>query len=306
MVLQRQFRSEFPIEVRFLKFDRKGGMRLNRHNYFEVLYLYSGEAVLEVFGRDLPMQRGDLFVMGAAQLHRVNSCGGAPVKAAILAFLPEIIRGTETGGDDIQYLAPFLAQDDSFPHVVQGDTGVPTQVFDLMMRISHELPATNRSGRLSVKTYLKMILVLLLNHYAAIRGSQDGYLRQQGDIERLAPLFDLIGRGYGEAIPVEEAALAVRMSKSHFMRFFRQVTGQPFVTYLNHFRIAKAEVLLTTTDKTIAEISQEVGFCDQSYFGLVFRGLRGVSPRDYKSRYEKPDMIRHTIAVGQEARRAIQ
>jgi AraC-like DNA-binding protein/mannose-6-phosphate isomerase-like protein (cupin superfamily) len=306
MVLQRQFRSEFPIEVRFLKFDHKSGMRLNRHNYFEVLYLYSGEAVLEVLGRDLPMKRGDLFVMGAAQLHRVNSYGSAPVKAAILAFLPEIIRGTETGGDDIQYLVPFLAQDDSFPHVIQGETGIPAQVFDLMLRISHELPATNRCGRLSVKTYLKMILVLLLNHYAAIRGSEDVYLRQQGDIERLAPLFDLICRCYGEAIPVEDAALAVRMSKSHFMRFFRHVTGQPFVAYLNHFRVAKAEVLLTTTDKTIAEISQEVGFCDQSYFGLVFRGLLGVSPRDYKSRCEKPDLIRHTIAIGQLARRAIQ
>jgi len=89
------------------------------------------------------------------------------------------------------------------------------------------------------------------------------------------------------------------MSKSNFMRFFRQVTGQPFEAYLNRYRIAKAEVLLTTTDKTIAEISHEVGFCGQSYFGLVFRGLRGVSPRDYKSRSEKPEALEPDIAMRQ-------
>ncbi|MGA2115624.1 MAG: hypothetical protein ABSH56_12845 [Bryobacteraceae bacterium] len=36
-----------------------------------------------------------------------------------------------------------------------------------------------------------------------------------------------------------------------------------------------------------AEVSQAVGFCDQSYFGLVFRSVIGVAPRDYKGRLEK-------------------
>jgi len=300
------FCAEFPIDVRFLKFDRKRGIRPNRHDYFEVLYLQSGEVVYEVQGRRLPMKRGDLFVMGSTQLHRSCSYGGGPVKAALLTFLPELIRGKEKTGDDIEYLMPFLVQGDDFPHVVPARTGVPAQVFDLMVRASAELPARNPRGRLSVKTYLKMILMLLVNHYAEFRGSEDIYVRKQGDLERLAPLFEFIDRSYSEAISVEQAALSVGMSKSSFMRFFKQTTGQPFVVYLNHFRIAKAEVLLTATAKSIAEISQEVGFCDQSYFGLVFRGAMGVSPRDYKSRSENGAVLGRTITGGQEAKRAIQ
>jgi YesN/AraC family two-component response regulator len=68
------------------------------------------------------------------------------------------------------------------------------------------------------------------------------------------------------------------------MRFFKQVTGQPFVSHLNQFRVAKAQRLLATTDRTIADIGQEVGFCNQSYFGLVFRGMTGLSPREYKAK----------------------
>lgn len=281
------FFTEFPIDVRFLKFGRKHDIRLNRHDYFEILYLHSGEVVYEVQGRRLPMKQGDLFVVGSTQLHRMSSFVRTPVKAAVLYFLPELIRGTEKTGDDIEYLMPFLVQDDGFPHVIPARTGIPAQAFDLMTRAAGELPTRSYRGRLSVKTYLKMILVLLVNHYSAFRGSEDIYIRKQRDFERLAPLFEFIDRNFGEPITVEQAAVVVRMSKSNFMRFFKQVTGQPFVAYLNHFRIAKAEVLLTNTDKSIAEVSQEVGFCDQSYFGLVFRSVIGVAPRDYKGRLEK-------------------
>jgi AraC-like DNA-binding protein/mannose-6-phosphate isomerase-like protein (cupin superfamily) len=287
MVHAWPFFTEFPIDVRFLKFGRKRDIRLNRHDYFEILYLQSGEVVYEVQGRRLPMKQGDLFVVGSTQLHRMSSFVRTPVKAAVLYFLPEFIRGTEKTGDDIEYLMPFLVQDDGFPHVIPAQTGIPAQAFDLMTRAAAELPTKSYRGRLSVKTYLKMILVLLVNHYSAFRGSEDIYIRKQRDFERLAPLFEFIDRSFGELITVEQAALVVRMSKSNFMRFFKQVTGQPFVAYLNHFRIAKAEVLLTTTDKSIAEVSQEVGFCDQSYFGLVFRSVMGVAPRDYKGKLEK-------------------
>jgi AraC-like DNA-binding protein/mannose-6-phosphate isomerase-like protein (cupin superfamily) len=280
------FFPEFPIDVRFLKFGRKRGIRSHRHDYFELLYLHSGELDYEVQDRRFPMKQGDLLVIGGAQFHRICSYGRTPVKAAVLAFLPEIIRGTERTRDDIEYLMPFLMKDDGRP-VIPGGTGIPSEVFDLMQRASAELPANSFRGRLSVKTYLKMILVLLLNHYTASGGCEDVCLRQQREFERLVPLFEFIDHNYSGAISVEQAAVVARMSKSAFMRLFKQVTGQPFVAYLNHFRIAKAEALLVATRKTIAEVSQEVGFCDQSYFGLVFRSVTKVSPRDYKNRAEK-------------------
>ena len=72
------------------------------------------------------------------------------------------------------------------------------------------------------------------------------------------------------------------MSKSHFIHFMKQVTGMSFVAYLNQFRISKAQVLMASTTKSLAEISHEVGFCDQSYFGHVFRKLLRTTPRDYR------------------------
>jgi two-component system response regulator YesN len=74
------------------------------------------------------------------------------------------------------------------------------------------------------------------------------------------------------------------MSESHFMSLFKRVTGLSFVTYCNHFRIERAQALLTKSRQTMAEISQQVGFCDQSYFGTVFRRIVGMTPASYRSR----------------------
>jgi len=39
---------------------------------------------------------------------------------------------------------------------------------------------------------------------------------------------------------------------------------------------------LASTDKPISEVGRDVGFGDQSYFGLVFRRLIQVTPREYR------------------------
>ncbi|GEM_PF-1709923 len=70
-------------------------------------------------------------------------------------------------------------------------------------------------------------------------------------------------------VQVEYAARLCAISSSHFMSFFKRTTGQSFHSYLNQFRIAKAQVLLTTTDKPLDSINQETGFCNQSYFGMM-------------------------------------
>jgi AraC-like DNA-binding protein len=83
---------------------------------------------------------------------------------------------------------------------------------------------------------------------------------------------------YTERISLDDSSSKVGMSKSHFKRFVRRVTGQTFITHLSWFRIAKAQALLASTDRSIAEISQEVGFCSQSYFGVVFQKFAHMSP----------------------------
>jgi AraC-like DNA-binding protein len=274
------------VDARFYIYDRHHHIRMNRHDYFEIFYLQAGELVCRIQDRVFPMRSGDLAVISSTQYHTMHlptkRVTSGRVKAAALYFLPEAIRAADSTGEEVEYLAPFLLQDAAFPHVIAARAGISDEVFDLIKRIHAELPAGATRARLAIKTYLKMILMLLVNHYAGRRGTVETFNRKQRAIEQLRPLFDYLENHYREPILVETAAEVIGVSKPHFMRLFKQVTGQPFVHYLNHFRIAKAQVLLATTDKSVAEVSQEAGFCDQSYFGLTFRKLTQMTPLQYK------------------------
>ena len=205
-------------------------------------------------------------------------------------FQPDLIRN-DGGPDTAEYFTPFLFQDSQFPHVLPARSGVPSQIFDLMQRIRAELPATSVRGRLAVKTYLKMILILLVNQYSSYAGTVETFERQQRALERLRPLFDYVGKHYDKPIQVQEAARICGMSESHFMNFFKRTTGQSFLAYLNHCRIERAQMLLVGTDKSVSDISQEMGFCDQSYFGTVFRRMVGMTPAAYRRRLRNPRIV---------------
>ena len=46
------------------------------------------------------------------------------------------------------------------------------------------------------------------------------------------------------------------MSKSHFIHFMKQITGISFVSYVNQFRVAKAQALMANTGKSLASTDQ--------------------------------------------------
>ena len=273
-----------PVDVLFLAEDGQHSVRMNRHGYFEILYLCSGSANCHIQDRLLPFNEGDLAIVGSTLYHRVECESSTPLTIAALFFEPDFIR-CEGGSDSAEYLTPFLLQDSEFPHIVPAETGIPNQVLELMLRIRSELPPLSPRGRLAVKTYLKMILMLLVNRYASYAGTVETFQRQQRDLDRLLPLFRFLGENCGCAIQVKEASRICGMSESHFMSFFKRVTGLSFMKYLNHYRVERSQVLLVNTDDPMSSISQEMGFCDQSYFGTVFRRLVGMTPATYRRRF---------------------
>ena len=260
-------------------------MRMNQHDYFEIIHLVSGKLTWQIRERFLTQRRGDLCLIGSSLYHRLSEFSSPPVKLIQLSFLPEVIRSSCAHGDDTEYLMPFLLQDSKFPHVVQAKTGIPADVVDMMFRIEERLPATSDLDQLSVKTYLKMILVLLVQNYRNLSGSVKAFEDRQRAMERLRPVFELLEQHYGEPIHLAEASRLIGMSRSRFTHFFRQMTGQPFVSYLNHFRVAHAQKLLRLPGESLSEVSQKVGFCDQSYFGRVFKLFANLTPREYQRKY---------------------
>jgi len=287
------FDAALPVAVTFQVFGERQPVRMNRHDYFEVVYIIDGAITCQIADRSFECKKGELIVIGSSLYHRMRRHTRAHPKIATLFFMPEAICEAAGNEEYAEFLMPFYLQEANFPFVVGAGTGIPEEVFGLIGRIHETLPATTSLARLSVCTYIKMALILLVNHYSPYIGSELLNSTEQAALRRIMPLFEFLETHYNQAINVEDGAALLGLSKPHFMRLFKQVTGQSFLYYLNHFRIAKAQALLTSTDMPLAELGQEVGFCDQSYFGSVFRKIVQMTPLAYRRRFGKSTADSH-------------
>ena len=278
------FAYPYPVDVRFLILDRRHDIPMHRPDHLEVVIFESGELGYEVEERTCTVKTNDVIVVGDRIRHRCLPIGATQreARSVVLSFSPKLIQSGASLCDDAQYLMPFTLPPSSVPNVIPAATGLSREIFDFIERIRGELPGETDRARLAIKTYLKMILLALVNHYSDLDTTREALYRRQSSVRRLAPLLEHIEKRYGEPIRLHDAAKLCAMSGCCFMQLFKEVTGQSFVAYLNHFRVTRAKDLLTSTDWPIADISLETGFCNQSYFGVIFRRVAGMTPLEYR------------------------
>ncbi len=93
-----------------------------------------------------------------------------------------------------------------------------------------------------------------------------------------------IEQNYIEQITLDEISRECGMSKYHFTRTFKNITGTTFRKHHNKIKIEASKKLLETQDLNITEICYTVGFNDASYFSRIFRKFEGISPNSYKKK----------------------
>lgn len=89
---------------------------------------------------------------------------------------------------------------------------------------------------------------------------------------------------FNKEINIDDYARECNISVCWFIRCFKQVTGQTPLQYIISLRISNAQMLLETTDYTIAQIAQEVGYDNPLYFSRLFHKQTGVSPNQYRKK----------------------
>ena len=72
------------------------------------------------------------------------------------------------------------------------------------------------------------------------------------------------------------------LSPSYFSRLFHREVGEGFTTYVNRQKVALAKQLLLETTKSIAQISQELGYLNTSHFINLFKRFEGSTPLAYR------------------------
>lgn len=93
---------------------------------------------------------------------------------------------------------------------------------------------------------------------------------------------------YAEPLSLDALLAQTPVSKSWFLRLFRQYTGTTPYSFLLSTRITRAKELLVLTDFAVSEIAHQVGFGDESNFSTRFTAMVGQSPQQYRKSAMQP------------------
>jgi AraC-like DNA-binding protein len=110
-----------------------------------------------------------------------------------------------------------------------------------------------------------------------------------------------LGEHTGETLTVHELAAMASMSRSHFSHTFHTVLGLSLRDYVRDLRLQRAHLLLLASSLSLTVIAAESGFYDLPHLDKAFRHRLGVSPLEFRRRYNtrvrpKPHPLVHVEA----------
>jgi transcriptional regulator GlxA family with amidase domain len=100
-----------------------------------------------------------------------------------------------------------------------------------------------------------------------------------------------IEQNLAEKISFEDLASDLAISRRNFDRRFIKATGNTPVEYLQRVKVEVAKSNLEKGRKSIFEVMTEVGYSDDKAFREVFRKITGLSPLDYRAKFNKEAVL---------------
>jgi AraC-like DNA-binding protein len=132
-----------------------------------------------------------------------------------------------------------------------------------------------------------LLVEVLRLHLATAPAAERGWIAALRD-PVLAPALAELHAAPERRWTVADLAAAVTVSRSSLDDRFRQVLGRSPIRYLAEWRMHLAQQLLASTDRTIFEISRQVGYDSEEAFSRAFKRSRGVAPSAWRTGRRAP------------------
>jgi transcriptional regulator GlxA family with amidase domain len=149
-----------------------------------------------------------------------------------------------------------------------------------------------------VEKYTDRDTAILASKYFAIdidRDSQSAFTVFKGqkdheDVE-IRDAQEFIEQNYTERMTVDDLAREFAMGRRSLERRFKRATNNSIAEYIQRVKIEAAKRSFESSRKNITEVMFDVGYTDTKAFRSVFKKITGLTPIEYRNKYNKPATV---------------
>lgn len=225
----------------------------------QFLITLAGEGRLEIDGKSFSLTPGMLLYLPPKLAHKYYTCG-EEWETAWLVFR----------GEELEQIMPrlgFVSYEIYHGIDCEGYMAVFNRIF---AAVSDHVQGSERCSGLIYELVLKVHRHMLESEYTQ---------SFSGIVENTVTYID---QNYQDDVTLDDLAKYSQVSRQHLCRVFKQRMHMRPMEYMAYRRIAQAKLLLIHEDITIAQVAKKVGFSGNTYFGMVFKKLEGITPAEFR------------------------
>lgn len=260
---------------------------LHQHREYELNFVENASGVKRIVG-DSVEEIGDydLVLICSENLEHVwdnGRCGSRDIREVTIQFSPELLSGGLISKNQFSSIMKMFRDANhgiSFPlHAIMRVYGVLDGL------------ASEPQGFIRFLKFLWLLYMLSVSDYRILSSSSFSHAERNPESRRVKKVKQYINDHYTETLKLEDMARLVGMTPTSFSRFFKLRTGKTLSDYVLDIRLGFAARMLVDSTKNISEICFECGFNNLSNFNRIFKGRRGVTPKEFRSMFKKKKVI---------------
>ena len=242
------------------------------HNEIEILYVTSGSYTFGINDESRVVSEGEFVIACSDDIHYFDA---PPSSTHVLLIIrPDLIGCLGGWPQDVRFSTPFMTQE-----ILEG---VPEAVLARIKQIFLTLPRELDEKGPQYEPYIKGLLLeltsLMLRHLPTIPLDKKLKSRHLTKTHTLQTILEFLESNYMNDINLDDLASLLHISPFHFARVFRAITGMNFKTFINNFRLEKADHLLLNSRDSITKVAFACGFGSVRTFNRVYKATKGHPP----------------------------
>ncbi len=261
--------------------SKRHALKLHYHEYAEILFGISGKARVIVGGTTYELSPNSMVFILPETPHDVISAG-EPCSYHVVKFLPRILMAGEQSYPEYAYafllMEQLRARQTFFAAEELADTDLPI----ILRRMQDEWEAQRFGYELSLRADVSRLFLYVMRRWRDADPDLTGEFFLSGNSELIQKAVSYVRTHYAD-LTEEETALACGVSPPYLSRCFKKSMKTSFSAYVTEVRLRESERLLLTTDESVTDIAQTVGFSTSAYFIARFRERYGITPHRYRS-----------------------
>ena len=240
------------------------------HEEIEIKYFYEGTATLLIGTKTVSVKAGDVVVINPFEFHATVNTGENKGKYHLFMIPLDYFSGI----GEANFLEQFFLEEKRFRTHYRENA----ELCVFLQKAADEVLLQQPGCALMIKSLLLGFFASVLRYGVDDKGKSVPEKNLVRLYSVIKPALHCIKNEYSRSITIDEMAILCKVSKHYFCRVFKEVTGKSPMEYLQDFRLRVADVLLSGTDKPVAEIALLCGFEYPNYFSRCYKKHYGKSP----------------------------